>query len=130
MRTASAGFLRQRAIGHAVAAVDREIARAGEDRARLQAIEAADRVAEMGGVGIADVLCQMREIEVLIGEMQQMPGPLPGPERAEGNPGLFLEEMQEARRRQRDLFRTAFGGDRLAREAADLRDRLDHAGIE
>src|SRR5438128_490653 len=32
------------------AAVDRQIARAGKDRAGLQTVEAADRVAEMGGV--------------------------------------------------------------------------------
>ena len=101
MRPASAGFLRPPAIvgAGATAAVDRQIARAGKDRARLQAVEAADRVAEMRGVGIADVLRQMREVDVLVGEMQQMPRALPGAERAEGNAGLFLEQMQEARRR-------------------------------
>src|SRR3954462_12629014 len=101
MRPGSTGFLRPSAIVclDASARVDREIARAGKDRARLQAIEAADRVAEMRGVGIADILRQMRKVDVLIGEMQQMPRPLPGAERAEGNAGLFLEQMQEARRR-------------------------------
>ena len=53
----------------------------------------------MRGVGIAYILREMREVDVLIGEVQQMPRPLPGAERAERNAGLFLEEMQEARRR-------------------------------
>src|SRR4051794_37787063 len=79
------------------AAIDREIARADEDRARLQAVEAADRVAEMGGVGIADVLREMGEVEVLVGEVQQVTRPLPGAEGAERDAGLFLEQMQEAR---------------------------------
>src|SRR5947207_1451564 len=39
---------------HQLAAIDRKVARAGKDRARLQSVEAADRVAEMRGVGIAD----------------------------------------------------------------------------
>src|SRR4051794_35155286 len=78
VRRTSAGFLRPPATARA--AVDREIARAGKDRTRLQAVEAADRVAEMGGVGIADILREMGEIDVLIGEVQQMPRPLPGPE--------------------------------------------------
>src|SRR5258705_11257360 len=78
-------FLRQRAIGRRgrAAVVDREIAGAGKNRARLQSVEAADRVAEMGGVGIADVLREVGGIDVLVGEMQQMPRPLPGPERTE-----------------------------------------------
>src|SRR5437764_10685934 len=78
------------------AVVDREVAGAGENRAWLQAVEAADRVAEMGGIGIADILRQMGEIDVLVGEMQQMPSAFPGAERTERDPGLFLEEMQEA----------------------------------
>src|SRR4051812_42974344 len=61
------------AVEHAgVAAVDREIPRAPENGARLQSIEAADRVAEMRRVGIADVLRQVRQIEILIGKVQQM----------------------------------------------------------
>src|SRR4029079_4126667 len=90
MRSASAGFLRPPAIagrGMAVA-IDRQIARTRKDRARLQPIEAADRVAEMRGVGIADVLREMCEVDVLVGEMQQMARPLPGTERTEGNSGL------------------------------------------
>src|SRR5438552_4071330 len=80
VRRASAGFLRPPAIGgtSAAAAVDREIAGAGKDRARLQAVEAADRMAEMGGVRIADILREMREVDVLVGEVQQMPRALPG----------------------------------------------------
>src|SRR5438477_5401261 len=82
------------------AAIDRKIARAGKDRARLQPVEAADRMAEMGRVGIADVLREMREIEILVGEMQKVPRALPGPERAEGDASLLLEQMQKARLRQ------------------------------
>src|SRR6476661_8407271 len=74
------------------AAVDREVARADEDRARFQAIEAADRMAEMGGVGIADVLREMGEVEVLVGEVQQMPRTLPGAEGTERDAGLLLEQ--------------------------------------
>src|SRR3954470_24715452 len=101
MRPGSTGFLRPSAIVglDASAAIDRQIARTGKDRARLQAIEAADRVAEMRGVGIADILRQMREVDVLVGKMQQMPRPFPGAERTERDSGLFLEQMQEARRR-------------------------------
>src|SRR5215813_11181349 len=72
-------------LHRAAAAVDREVARADEDRARLQAVEAADRVAEMRRVGIADVLREMSEVEVLVGEVQEMPRALPGAEGAEGN---------------------------------------------
>src|SRR5437899_2503055 len=109
VRRASAGFLRPPAIGRssAAAAVDREIAGAGKDRARLQAVEAADRMAEMGGVRIADILCEMREVDVLVGEVQQMPRALPGAERAEGDSGFFLEQMQEARARQAGFRRAA-----------------------
>src|SRR5215470_8617801 len=97
MRTASIGFLRQAAVRKVrpTAAIDRKVPRAGEDRARLQSVEAADRVAEMRGIGIADVLSEMRKIEVLIREMQQMPRTLPGAERAEGDASLLLEQMQE-----------------------------------
>src|SRR6267142_599173 len=52
---------------------------------------------ETRGVGIADILRKMRKVNVLVGEMQQMPGALPGAERSEGDSGLFLEQMQEAR---------------------------------
>src|SRR5882724_11219344 len=131
MRGASAGFLRQPAIGaDAAAGVDREIARTGKDRARLQAVEAADRVAEMRRIGIADILREMREVDVLVGEMQEMPRPLPGPERAERDSGFFLEQMQEARRRQPGFHSTACRRHRLAAKLADLRDRAHHAWVE
>src|SRR5690349_10493736 len=122
MRPASAGFLRQPAIagGDAAVAIDRQIARAGKDRARLQAIEAADRVAEMRGIGIADILREMRKVNVLVGEVQEMPRPLPGAERAEGDSGLLLEEVQEARGRQARFSGAARGGHRLAGEFSDL----------
>src|SRR5665647_1643139 len=98
-RTPSGSALTQTgAVEHAgVAAVDRQVSRAREDRARLQPVEAADRVTEMGRVGVTDVLRQMRQIDVLIGEVQQMPGAFPGAEGAERDPGLLLEQMQEAR---------------------------------
>ncbi len=59
----------------------------------------------MGAIGIADVLREMREVDVLVGEVQQMPRALPGAEGAERDPGLLLEQMQEARRRQPGLGR-------------------------
>src|SRR6185437_11014771 len=112
------------------AAIDREIARAGKDRARLQTIEPADRVAEMRGIGIADILREMGEVEVLIGEMQEMPRALPGAEGAEGNAGLLLEQMQETRSGKTVFRRTARRRRRLAREFPDGRDRPHHARIE
>src|SRR5436190_4463218 len=67
------------AVKHAgIAAVDRQIPRARKDRARLQSVEPADRVAEMRRIGIANILRQMRKINVLVDKMQQMPRPLPG----------------------------------------------------
>src|ERR1700681_999218 len=109
MRRPSDGFLRPPAIGGAnlTAVIDRQIARAGKDRARLQAIKPADRVAEMGGVGIADVLRQMREVDVLVGEIEQVPRAFPGPEGAEGDAGVLLEQMQEARRGKSSFRRAA-----------------------
>src|SRR5439155_26511378 len=112
------------------AGVDRKIARAGKNRARLQAVEAADRVAEMRRVGIADVLRQMREVDVLVGEMQQMPRPLPGAERAERDSGLLLEQMQEARRRQPGFRGATRGRHRLAAKPSNLQDSAGHAWIE
>src|ERR1700710_1470423 len=66
MRPGSTGFLRPCAIVGlgAPASEDRKVARAGKDRARLQSVEAADRVAEMRGIGIADILREMREVDV------------------------------------------------------------------
>ena len=63
----------------------------------VQAVEAADRMTEMGRIGITDILREVREIDVGVDEMQQMPRPLPGPERPEGHAGLVLEQMKEAR---------------------------------
>src|SRR5258708_1246463 len=85
---------------------------------------------EMGGVGIADIRRPMRKVDVLVGEMQQMPRPFPGPERAEGNAGLFLEQMQEARRGESCLRGAARRRHRLAGEFSDLQNRARHAGIE
>src|SRR5689334_7197407 len=109
------GFATRRRSGQRriLAAIDRQIPRARENGARLQAVEAADRVAEMRGIGVADVPCQMREIDVLIGEVEQLPRTLPGAERAEGNAGLFLEQMQEARGRQSCFRGASRGGHRL-----------------
>src|SRR5260370_16464816 len=72
MRPALAGFLRPRAIvgANGAAAVDRQLARPGKDRPRLQAVKPSDRVAEMRGVGIADIRREMREVDVLAGEVE------------------------------------------------------------
>src|SRR3954451_2032005 len=72
----------------------------------------------------------MRKVDVLVGEMQQMPRPLPGTERTEGNAGLFLEQMQEARRGQSRLGGAARRRHRLAAEFSNLQTRARHAGIE
>src|SRR5215216_271782 len=114
MRPAKSRFLRPRAIvrstawlraplpergtvrNSGIAAVDREIPRAGEYGTRLQSIEPAERMAETGGVGVAYVLGQ---IDVFVDEMQQMPRALPGAERPERHAGLLLEQVQEPRRR-------------------------------
>src|SRR3954464_10160062 len=72
----------------------------------------------------------MREVDVLVGEMQQMPRTLPGAERAERDSGLFLEQMQKARRRQPGLRGAARRRHRLAAESYDLHDRPRHARIE
>src|SRR5882724_3055448 len=84
----------------------------------------------MRGVGIADILREMRKVDVLVGEMKQMPRPLPGAERTEGNAGLFLEQMQEARRGQSGLGGAARRSHRLAAEFSDLQNRARHARIE
>ncbi len=60
----------------------------------------------------------MRQIDVLVDKVQQMPRPLPGPEGAERNSSLLLEQMQEAGRRQ-------IGGRRAAgRRQLSLREIL------
>src|ERR1019366_1153628 len=118
MRPAANSFLRPHAIArsgvlsqpplaetgtvkHArIAPVDREVPRSRKDRARLKAVEPADRMAEMRRIGVADVLRQMGEIDVFVDEMQQMPRALPGAKRAKRDAGLLLEQMQESRRRQ------------------------------
>src|SRR5438874_13617358 len=111
MRLGASSFLRPAAIvrsgprlakasivKHAgIAAVDRQIPRARKDRARLQSVEPADRMAEMRRIGIANILRQMRKINVLVDKMQQMPRPLPGAIGAERHSGLLLEQMQESR---------------------------------
>src|ERR1700745_1190078 len=105
MRSASAGFLRSAAIRklRPATAVDRKIPRAREDRAWLQPIKPADRMGKMRRIRIADVLREMREVDVLVGEIQEMPRPLPSAEGAEGDAGLLLEQMQEARGRKSSL---------------------------
>src|ERR1700722_3278817 len=62
-------------------------------------------MAEMRRVGIADILRKVRQIDVLIDEMQQMPRPLPGAKRAKRYAGLLLEQMQEPGWRQIDRCR-------------------------
>src|SRR5437667_6864047 len=70
-------------------------------------------MAERSRVGIADVLRQVRQIEMLVGKVQQMPRALPGAKRAERYAGLLLEQMQEPRRRQTSRCGT-IGGRHLA----------------
>src|SRR5438445_626592 len=84
----------------------------------------------MRGVGIADILREMRKVDVLVGEMKQMPRPFPGAERTEGNAGLFLEQMQEARRGESGLSGAARRRHRLAGEFSDLENRTRHPAIE
>src|SRR6185436_6608637 len=62
--------------------------------------------------------------------MKQMPRPLPGTERTEGNSGLFLEQVQEARWRQSSFRSTARRRHRLAGEFPDLQNRARHPAIE
>src|SRR6266568_5036890 len=70
-------------------------------------------MAEMRRVGVADVLRQVRQIDILVGKVQQMPRALPGAKRAKRDAGLFLEQVQEARRRQTSRYR-AIGRGHLA----------------
>src|SRR5581483_11422174 len=107
-----------------------KIPRADEDRARLQAVEAADRMAEMRGIGIADVLREMSEVEILVGEVQQMPGALPGAEGAERDAGLFLEQVQEPRGGETCFRRAVIRRHRLAGETPDAGDRSHHPWVE
>src|ERR1700731_1343871 len=67
----------------------------------------------MGRIGIADILRKMREIDILVDEVKQMPCALPGPEGTKRDAGLLLEQMQESRWRQIDR-RGAIGGGHLA----------------
>src|SRR5258705_12895792 len=70
-------------------------------------------MAEMRRVGVADVLRQVRQIDILVGEVQEMPRALPGAKRAERYPGLLLEQVQEPRRRRTGRCGT-IGGRHLA----------------
>src|SRR5258705_11523847 len=70
-------------------------------------------MAEMRRVGVADVLRQVRQIDILVGEVQEKPRALPGAKRAERYPGLLLEQVQEPRRRQTGRC-GAIGGRHLA----------------
>src|SRR6266567_1932846 len=67
----------------------------------------------MGRVGVTDVLRQVRQIDILVGKVQQMPRALPGAKRAERDAGLLLEQVQETRRRQTSR-RGAIGSRHLA----------------
>src|ERR1700722_19059464 len=129
-RTASGPPVTRGAGRAGFAAIDREIPRPGENRTRLQAVEMPDRMAEMARIGIADILRQMRQIDVLIGEMQQVPSTLPGPECAERDASLLLEQMQEARRGKSGLRGAACSRHRISAKATDLGDRSDNAWIE
>src|SRR5260370_28578392 len=112
------------------APIDPEIGRAGKKRARHQAIEPGDRMAEMRRVGIADILCQMRQIDILVSEVQQMPRALPGAEGTKRDASLLLEQVQEARRGQSSGCSTACRRHRLAGKSVDLGNRACNARIE
>src|SRR5712664_706059 len=87
-------------------------------------------MAEVSRIGIADILRQMRKVEVLSGEVQQMPRALPGAEGTERDASLLLEQVQEARRGQSGGRSTACRRHRPAGKGVDLRNRPDHARIE
>src|SRR6202171_1507128 len=87
-------------------------------------------MAEMSRVGIADILRQMREIDILIVEVQQMPRTLPGAEGAKRDSGILLEQVQETRRGQSSGRSTACRRHRPAGKGVDLRNRPRHARIE
>src|SRR5437868_1941124 len=70
--------------------------RSREDVAGSQAVHLADRMAEMGRVRIAGVERDVGQRGALPHVAQQAAGALPGPEGAEGQAGLLLEEVQEA----------------------------------
>ena len=61
-------------------------------------------MAEMRRVGVADVLRQVRQIDILVSKVQQMPRALPGAKRAKRDAGLLLEQVQEPRRRQTSRY--------------------------
>ena len=87
-------------------------------------------MAEMRRIRIADILRQMREIDILVDEVQQMARPLPGAEGTERHAGLLLEQMQEARLRQPHR-RRAFGRvDIDVGKFAQPRDGLGDALVE
>src|SRR5450631_2740203 len=146
MRAAHARFLRPRAIAPppsrpplakagtvehgGVATVDRKVPRSLEDRARRQSIEAADRMAEMRGIGGPDVLRQMRKIDILVDEMQQMPRALPGAKGTERHAGLLLKQMQEPRRRQPHSSGAVSRGHLAAGEIVEFCGRLLDAAID
>src|SRR6266436_1283181 len=77
-------------------------------------------MAEMRRVGIADVLRQVRQIDILVGKVQQMPRALPGAKRAERYAGLLLEQVQEPRRRQTGRCGTIGGRHLAGREIVEL----------
>src|SRR3954465_7247668 len=87
-------------------------------------------MAEMRRIGIANVLRQMREIDVLVDEMQQMPRPLPGAECAERDAGLLLEQMQEARRRQANRCGAVGRGHLDAAEIVEFRSRRADPAVD
>src|SRR5574337_625976 len=82
------------------AEMDLQVARAVADGSRLQAEDLADRIAEVAGVRIAEVERDTGQVVASVDTIEEAPRPLPGPVRAEGNVGAFLEQVQEARSRE------------------------------
>ncbi len=83
----------------------------------------------MGGIGVADIQRQMRHVDGLVGEVEQVARPLPGPASAEGDAGLLLEEMQEARDREVRQRRAIGRRQRLAGIVAEERQDAADARI-
>src|SRR4051794_1851434 len=67
-------------------------------------------MAEMRGIGIADVQRHLREVAVAVYVMQQAAGTAPGSKAAERHTDFGLEEVQEAREREVDLACTVLTG--------------------
>src|SRR6202047_1992359 len=83
----------------------------------------------MRRVGISDVLRGVRQIDVFVDEVQQMPRALPGAKGPKRDAGLVLEQMQEARWRQVNRRRAVGRGHLAAGEIIEHQSRTSDAMI-